>query len=130
MAVLAPDKVEAAPGISPEPITPLKPSEGIRLGAMVTRQGVKRLRGANQYAKWSCAVGAARDAMGGPNRASEVYAWFNELFPTYLDCPVDVLEGHGCYVTNGRASEVVVHMNDVHGLPREWIADYLESIGY
>jgi hypothetical protein len=140
MAVLTPidlTPLEApveSPGIAPETTSPMKPSEGIRLGAMTTVQGKGRLSGANQYSRWTCAIGAARMAMGGPE-GEKAYEWFNSLFADgeYYECPVTYNdEGARCYVAHriSRPSEIVVHLNDYHDLPREWIADFIESIGY
>lgn len=144
MTVLAPEETQ----VTPETTTPMKPSEAIRLGAMATKQSFGSLMGANQHGTFACAIGAAAYAYGWKqgsgrtlgDRHQNIYDKFTDLFPrrpyiwSGIQCPVS-----GEYCDSERKYEnethynyehLVMHMNDKHMLPREWIADFLESIGF
>lgn len=112
-----------------EKVTPLPLSEAIRLGSLLTRPANGKYWAANQYGKYACALGAATDAYGGPHDSN----WITNKFeiPYFLGCPVSDKIGK-CQTPsiNYDLTGLVIHLNDDHILPREWIADFLESIGY
>jgi hypothetical protein len=127
--------VEVLPAIS-EPTTPMEPSEAMRLGAMVTRQTRERLWNSNKYAQYACAIGAAATAAGVARRTNVVYDWFEQQFdcaPHPRQCPItyggEYAEGR-CQSDMANWTTIATHLNDYHQLPREWIADYLQSLGH
>jgi hypothetical protein len=128
VAVLAPEKVES-PGVSPETITPIKPSEWIRLGSLTVEQSTGCLFSEGK----ACAIGAAWLANGGEpvseaNNADEpVYEWFNSFAgDAMFSCPIE----HSYAAENYSLSVLAFHLNDVHQWSFHNIADTLESLGY
>lgn len=114
---------------TPEKVTPLKVSEALRLGAMVSKQMKGSLKGKIHGEVYACAVGAAGIGFGWKRG---FYTKFEKLTldDVNYSCPVDDLARHAPGYHRGSLKDVVIHMNDVHRLPREWIADWLESVGY
>jgi hypothetical protein len=127
----APEEVEVVT-LSPEKVTPMKVSEAIRLGAMASTQITGKLRFKSKGVQYACAIGAASLALGIPKYSKYQYWTIDQMMQgvPVLGCPVSNEKGNRCLAANyHKWSNNIVHMNDHHGLPREWIADFLESIG-
>lgn len=127
--ITAPEKIDTPF----EPTTPLKISEAMRLGAMVTNPGRGNLWSTNNEA---CAIGAALIAWGrGPEtwprgEINKVYDYFGGFGKSVInECPVTFDHDIHCVAISFTLVSLILHLNDRHGLPREWIADFLESIG-
>jgi hypothetical protein len=122
-----------------EPMTTMKPSEALRLGAMVSQQAF----GTIGNTEWSCALGAI--AIGyNWNGNPDPKTIFDPDHPGYdayrlvlpdtrkhrekiqgnwpTACPV-----HGCLTADGHA--MLPHLNDDHRWSRNRIADWLETQG-
>lgn len=103
-----------------EIVTPIKPSEAIRLGCLIAPIQLLDGEYVDEPARAACAFGAMALGMGGGWEDAEDRARnLHVTIPTYPPCPV---EGCGTYVT-------VVHLNDYHRWSRESIADLLEGLG-
>lgn len=135
------EPIEIAPAPK-ERVTPLKVSEAIRLGAMTSKQMSGRLRKHSNGVEYACAIGAAANALGIPRYSRSQYHTINGMMGSIGDaneCPVvgvwasshcGVWASSHCLSRPSSWADMIVHLNDNHGLPREWIADYLESLGY
>ena len=120
-----------------EVVTPIKPSEAIRLGCLIAPvqmfgQTRDFLGGDRQKA---CAIGAMELGLGDPNGNGadfEDLARLRDLTPT--TCPVDPThrydERRGSVGWSEDAGPTAIaHLNDDHRWSRERIASWLESIG-
>ena len=106
-----------------EPTTPMKLSEAIRIGSLLTkpqRYSYMRWEGAKLYA---CALGAAAYVHGARD-GDAVWRWACDRGIGRLDaeCPA-------CYRLPEPGVGTVQHLNDFHGWERPRIADWLEGIG-
>ena len=126
-----------APAISPERVTPLKPSEALRLGRLLApRWTCGKLF--NFQTDGYCALGAMARACG--NRLSpsaQTYWWNANWSDAYVGYPCV------CFAVPGsiEVPHVVAHLSDGHSpfsefrplnddvWPDARIADWLESIG-
>jgi len=103
---------------SKETVKPLKLSEAIRFGAMVTSQA---------FGNWgdeheTCGLGAAQVGFGDEPDGNGVLMWILDHFGTIMECP-------RCPTLTPTVKVLVMHMNDDHRVPREKIADYLAEFG-
>lgn len=103
----------------------LRFSEAIRLGAMLRPQCFNAMYKNNG----SCALGAAREAVGASNAASFVTCIVWPWTGTLHNCPVGC-DANQIYPGANKScvTTIVVHLNDVHHWTRERIADWVESI--
>lgn len=131
-----------APARPIETITPIKPSEAIRLGSLTTRQAFgSTVADVNTPMMATCAIGAMYVGLGwvpgsriSPSPTVDVV---NPLLSKAFDegsCPADT----SCHILqrvkreamgNLTLHRVVVHLNDQHSWRREDIADWLEGQG-
>lgn len=140
MAVLTPSKpvVEAPAAVPQEPTTPMKLSEAIRLGCLVTEPLTGTLwdhiynRYGNPIREYgrACALGAAAIGRFGLNHkgvAGTPYlpSWIKEfgLPDEKIVCPVS----RDC--AHVQLPNQVTHLNDHHEWDRLRIADWLDSKG-
>ena len=95
----------------------MKLSEAIRLGSMLHPQGFGKFHAHNETHEIvaSCALGAAEDA------GYSIMESYNRI--DIFACP-----RHGCGSCFINLGELIVHMNDIHRMSRERIADHIESI--
>lgn len=113
-----------------ETVTPIRPSEAIRLG-MLTHpiQSFGHIGSGNT----ACALGAM--AVGyGDEEARNGYVSLAGKMPLYLDPPCrcdnrDTLHLFGRSAEQWHALDAVWHLNDSHRWARESIADWLEQQG-
>lgn len=98
----------------------MKLSEAIRLGSLLRPQGFGALENKGR----TCAMGAAREAVGLPMDCQVVtpWAWTYALFEG--KCPV-CNEGDR---DSGIVYIIASHLNDEHRWPRERIADWVASV--
>ena len=101
---------------APETTKPLKLSEAIRLGAMMTEQTFGEFGDDER----TCAIGAAQKALGLPVSANGPLV--NLLHDRSADAPC----GHD---DSWSVGALIVHLNDDDRWPREKIADWLEGLG-
>ena len=110
--------IETSPATVPlEVVTPIKPSEAIRLGCLLAP--VQAFGCYQDAPGTACVVGAMNLGWGKPVDYSDwdVFGAIN-----FLPCPP-------CRVDlNSLAS--LTHLNDYHRWTRERIADWLEGLGY
>lgn len=116
------DRPTTLPTTEPvEKVTPIKPSEAIRLGCLAFP--VQHFGGLAQGNR-ACAMGAMYAGYGdsphSPGITSESEAGFFQLKEAHLSCPECDLKDDDI---------PVAHLNDDHRWSRERIADWLESIG-
>lgn len=105
------------PAMAPETTKPLKLSEAIRLGAMATDQAF----GTFGDGTHTCGIGAAQVALGlTPQPDDELNMMLEHAGPVRSPCADR---------RHGSVRETIIHLNDDHKLPREKIADWLESLG-
>lgn len=102
-----------------ETANPLKLSEALRLGAMATKQVFGRLGNLEE----TCAIGAANLGYGENPESQSVFAILSHA------------KADPCHLCDGgrgmnNMANLIIHMNDDHKVPREQIADYLESKGF
>jgi hypothetical protein len=96
-------------------------SEAIRLGAMATPRAVGRF-----FSKdGACALGAALHAIrvkkeGGARQSPKWREWSAWMSAVSVECPA-------CSASQ-RAWAIIVHLNDVHGWPREEIGRWVATI--
>jgi hypothetical protein len=104
------DTTTLTPAVAPETVTPLRPSEAMRLGCLIAPvQAFDTYMAGNS----ACALGAVALAMG--KNPLDV------VFPDWSHCPA-------CSEING-ADSLVIHLNDEHRWSREDIATWLEGLG-
>ena len=126
MTVAAP----TSPAVPVETVTPIKPSEAIRLGCLLAP--VQAFTRAFEGDDLACAVGAMALGLGydGPREYGMgdalPFLWTAHpaLLTTRLPCPAGICDSDG-----DRASSRVWHLNDTHRWTREAIADWLEGLG-
>ena len=109
------------PAAPVERVTPIKPSEAIRLGCLVAPvQGFTSWQGRPGQA---CALGALALGLGWDGSSKGRYGFYGrfmaDLAAASLTCE------HGSY----RQTETLWHLNDTHRWSRERIADWLEGLG-
>lgn len=102
---------------APEQTKPLKLSEAIRLGAMMTEQTFGEFGDDDR----TCAIGAAQKALGLPVSAKGPLNGL--LHSRQADAPC----GHGS--ATWTVGSLIMHLNDDDKWPREKIADWLEGMG-
>lgn len=114
-----------------EQTRPLKLSEALRLGAMNTKQVFQDLGSTKDGT--TCGIGAVFVGLGYEfDGAShhDVMAKHPEL--QVLDTPVNfggrLPKGCG-HAAKGTVVDQIIHLNDKHRLPRNQIADWLQSLG-
>lgn len=100
----------------------LKLSEAIRLGAMLKPQAFDALVSGEGGKGGSCAIGAAIEAFG-----IEMDEFACDLLAARVSFPV---VGCPCCLAAGfgKKLDVIMHLNDVHRLTREQIADWVATI--
>lgn len=101
---------------APERTKPLKLSEAIRLGAMMTEQTFGDFGDDDR----TCAIGAAQKALGLPVSGSGPLNQLLHLRRADPPC------GHHSSRTVG---SLIMHLNDDDRWPREKIADWLATLG-
>lgn len=101
---------------APERTKPLKLSEAIRLGAMMTEQTFGEFGDDER----TCAIGAAQKALGLPVSGEGLLNAL--LHERRADAPC----GHEARWTVG---SLIMHLNDDDKWPREKIADWLGGLG-
>jgi hypothetical protein len=107
-----------APSPAQETTKPLKLSEAIRLGAMMTEQAF----GTFGDQEHTCGIGAAQIALGlTPSDGGPLNALLRNALVT-PPCDHDNLYG-------GDVRSAIIHLNDDHHWPREKVADWLEGLG-
>lgn len=102
---------------TPETTKPLKLSEAIRLGAMMTEQTFGEFGDDER----TCAIGAAQKALGLPVSAG------GPLLHLLGDRSAEPPCEHGSLPWSVGA--LIIHLNDDDRWPREKIADWLEGLG-
>lgn len=117
MVITAPVETVETPVI--EVSTPLRLSEALRLGAMGTKQTFGRL---GDLRNTACAIGAVYHGFGFNGYDAESMELNRIISAVTVACG-------GCD-WNSSLSATIVHMNDAHKMPREKIADYIESLGF
>lgn len=111
---------------------PIKLSEAIRLGSMTTTQVFNTLGVVEGGTGTACGIGAVLAGLG--------YGFDNQGWTTMtdahpelkaLDVPVDASKIAGCgHKDLGRTVvNAIIHLNDLHRMPRHKIADRLEELG-
>ena len=108
-----------------ETVTPIKPSEAIRLGCLTTRQTFKAYGSGEE----ACAMGAMVVGLGCvPNQDDYVPRSRAALLAEHA---INTVSNKGCPVRScsPAADNIVVHLNDDHRWSREQIADWLEGVG-
>jgi hypothetical protein len=127
-----------APTAPIETVTPIKPSEAIRLGCLIAPKqlfGKTRDYSGGDRQK-ACAIGAMELGLGdasGNGADFEAFRRLRDMTPT--TCPVDPThEYHEYGVENVGWSDdagptAIAHLNDDHRWSRERIADWLEGLG-
>jgi hypothetical protein len=120
------------PAVPLETVTPLKPSEAMRLGCLTTEQAFSEL--VTEDGAKACALGAMAIGYGVARADIAGITWWPESVPrtTLIDCPVQ----HGCWSSGSNTAvwmsdpgSLVMHLNDGHEWPRERIADLLSEHG-
>ena len=117
--VLAPEKV----AVPKEEVTPIRFSEAMRLGCLVTERLETQYVDNDDSPKAACAIGAAWIGAGMPDTPALYARQFCDANSKFLPCEHRIGGSHDLY-------GIVTHLNDVDHWPREKIADWLESIGY
>lgn len=108
----------AAPAAQP---APLRLSEAIRLGSLLSLQCKGRLFDSFEGQRYTCAIGSALDAAGlWPNVKNDVVF---AAFPLLGEDARHPVYGHTSVLQN-----IIVDLNDQQGWKREAIADYVESV--
>lgn len=106
----------------------MKLSEAIRVGSKLRPQGrVSCFRRNDEGQFYSCVLGAAYEAVKGYKEGD--YVCVNDvedLFPEIPNTPVHTVNGH----FRDTFFSAIWYMNDIEGLSREEIADWVESKGY
>lgn len=110
---------------APEVVTPIKPSEALRLGRL-TRPLPRRGRRFDFDGQSACAVGAMQIAYGADGTLYSDADWaslevLGAQFPRHSKCPVEGWPYDGY--------DIVWHLNDVHWYTDDQIVAYLESLG-
>lgn len=105
----------ATPAAQP---APLKLSEAIRLGSLLSRQCHRALRLRNTNSRFACAIGAAGDAIGKGSIAE-----ICDAFPILNSQATHPVLGY-----TGVLANIIVDLNDGASWTREKIADYAESV--
>lgn len=124
MAVLTEEQVVTVPGLRPEPITPIKLSQAMRLGAMTTEQMFGRPW--NEDQSKACAIGAAYLGLGAPDGIVSSYSYdYVSRFGNGKSYRTPCLHDYAGNTLTG----VIWHLNDDHKWPREKIAEWLEGLG-
>jgi hypothetical protein len=111
----------AAPSLPIETVTPIKPSEAIRLGCLTTGQLINETYVDIDGAR-ACVFGAMAIGYGEPHRAAQMHAAINGHLidsDVFRRCPES-----GC-----ASVAFPMHLNDDHRWSRERIADWLEGLG-
>lgn len=103
-----------------ETVTPIRPSEAIRLGCLTTAQAFSDYGNGDA----ACAVGAMNIGFGLQNDAGDHLDDISHLHRGTTVCPET--GQRGC---PGRWHVMVFHLNDDHRWSRERIADWLEGLG-
>jgi hypothetical protein len=109
-----------------DPVTPMKLSEALRLGSMVTEQGFYTFEAADGS---RCALGTIEYAQPGTINPDTDFTQkplgphIGPLCPVGCDNP-----SYGMARAWGLAGQII-HLNDHHEMPRNEIADWLESVG-
>lgn len=107
--------------------TPLKVSEALRLGAMDTKQVFGKI---GDLESTTCALGAVYHGFGFEGYGAAMQSLNREMARVIIPCGGTTgLFGKPCRSEN-TLMNVVIHMNDQHKMPREKIADYIESLGF
>jgi hypothetical protein len=109
-----------------DPVTPMKLSEALRLGSMVTKQGFYTFESDLDGSR--CALGTIEFAQPGTISPDS----------NFTQKPLGPQVGRTCSVgcdTSGLPKHwglagQIVHLNDHHKWPRNKIADWLESVGF
>ena len=106
-----------------EPTTPMKLSEAIRLGSLLTeplRYSYMQHVGGQTH---TCALGAAAYVHGARDR-DQAFRWarIHGVIGLQVECPA-------CHVVLDLKYGIVQHLNDQHRWDRPRIADWLEGIG-
>jgi hypothetical protein len=114
---------ETMPAAAPiETVTPIKPSEAIRLGCLIAPVQLRDDAYVSEYRRAACAFGAMALGYGydwpdADREASHMYKSIRASGP----CPAG-----GCDDPDFGDG---MHLNDVHRWTRERIADWLEGLG-
>lgn len=121
--VMTVEEITAAPvEIAPQEVsTPLKLSEALRLGAMVTRQVFGQI---GDLKETTCAIGAVYKGFGFDGSDTGGQMLSKELNQINVKCP----DNSVC--SQGSLEGVIIHLNDQHHWPRENIATWLEGLGF
>lgn len=127
MAVLTP--AVQSPAFAPETVTPIKMSEAIRIGSMLTEQTYycQFKRDSETNKEYTCALGAALVGVYGDSARHHL---LSKTFPRKIwespgkKCPVATCSNGVLSIAN-----TIAHLNDRHVWKREKIADWLEGIG-
>ena len=111
-----------------EVVTPIRPSEAIRLGCLTTVQNFGLTSADNGHRV--CAIGAMQIGLGTDDYGT--FAAARDSTPT--TCPVDPTHqynerGEGIGWSDFAGPTAIAHLNDDHRWSRERIADWLESLG-
>lgn len=110
-----------APSPSTEPVVkekvqPLKLSEAIRIGSMTTKQLYNAF---GDKDVGTCGIGAAQVAFGDDPGSPALIR--------VLQTPIDVTTPSGRHFNN--IASAIMYLNDAEHMPRQKIADWLESEG-
>lgn len=104
-----------------ETVTPIKPSEAIRLGCLIAPVQLVDDIYADEELHAACVYGAMALGMGMPWSVADAHAdQLSDDPPTGEPCPVA-----GCQ----NRFDVLLHLNDDHRWSRERIADWLAEQG-
>lgn len=106
-----------------EVVTPLRPSEAIRLGCLIAPVQAFGQMGFGQQA---CALGAMVAGYSGFSALSYDFKFSQPATEVVDDLPKNVCPIPRC---SDGPDDVVIHLNDDHRWSREQIADWLEGLG-
>lgn len=110
-----------------ETVTPIKPSEYLRLGSLTMPQAFGTTLVFNESHTAALAACAWGTIMSGAGFASDESVRVSRLMSSvFATCPAPRCRNH---LTQGTVSNVIINLNDEHYWSRGRIADWLEEIG-
>lgn len=111
---------------------PLKLSEAMRLGSMTTTQVIGKLGHVDGGTGTACGIGAVLAGLGygfAGTSWGEVLSKNPELKALTVPVSGAKIAGCGCNFGGRTVVDAIIHLNDDHEMPRNKIADRLESLG-
>jgi hypothetical protein len=113
-----------------EVVTPIKPSEAIRLGCLTTAQGRETYIAKRQGQWQACAYGAMAVGYGFDPSGTDGRRIDDFILPGEVQIEGQISESSCPAPACATARyDLLIHLNDDHRWSRERIADWLESLG-